>query len=327
MNGEEQILQAVDSEVSVPLKPPYVNLPKSRADTVRTGTLKLRFPDQCAWCGSESVSGLRQVQIRWDNPGYRSRADRLVMEGASLALGGALGGTVGAATAYTMLKPQDVAKIKGVTLNLSVPHCADHGKTSHEGIIGLVDAGLSTGVCRIKVRAGEYGRIVARMNDPTLCLPSLDDLVWPNRCMVCGTPDPGEWYQANVEGSTAPQGESAKVPLCADDLQRFKRAAKANKNIMLTSLLVGVGLGGLTLMLEEMGISMHLVCCSAVGLGGMLLSYGALVTMAARAIGVEQIAGWKPIRITMEDGQYLVRFHDARVAEAVRQVNGLIEGE
>ena len=125
MSDKEHLLQAVGNELVVPLEPPFVQLPAPKPDAIHTGTVTFTFPAQCAWCSSERVSGMRTVSIYEDNPAYESRAKRLLKEGVGLAIGSAMGGVAGVTT-YGVLKPQDVAKVKGLALNMTVPYCADH---------------------------------------------------------------------------------------------------------------------------------------------------------------------------------------------------------
>jgi hypothetical protein len=321
MGNKIQFPMAIGSEVAVPMKPPYVILPKPKADAVLSGKVDIKFPEQCAWCGSEAVNGLRWVQLYEANPGYKSRGQRLLQEGAALAIGAVAGeimdSGVGGLMTYGALSAKDAAKVKGLALSIAVPHCVEHTDTSHEGALGLVGN-------HIQVYDAEYARVIARINNPTINLPTLTGLVWPQLCVVCGTPDANKQYRVQVptNDSTTSQDESIEAPICANDLKKFIRVDKANNIILLTGLLVAIGLGGLTFMVNA-GFVMHLVLCTGGGLLGGLLWIGVLLAMATRLFGVKSLEA-RPVSVALkDDDQYLLEFLNAETAEAVRQVNGL----
>jgi len=322
MGNKIQFPMASESEVVLPMKSPYVILRKPKADAVLNGKVEIRFPKQCAWCGSEAVSGLRSVQLYEANPRYRSRGQRLLQTGVSLTISIAAGGVMssqayGLAT-YSLLAPQDVAKVKGLALSIAVPHCAEHANTAPEGVLSLVGG-------RIRVRDAEYARVIARINNPTMSLPALTDVMWPQQCIVCGAPDASERYRATVkaEGVTAAQDESVAVPVCVDDLKKVNRREKIQTIIERTALLMTIGVGGLTFTANA-DLGGHLLLCIGGGLLAGLLWGGVLMVIAALVLGVSSL-DVRPVSITLKDEKYLLEFQNTEMAETVRQINGLTE--
>jgi hypothetical protein len=59
-----------------------------------------------------------------------------------------------------------------------------------------------------------------------------------------------------------------------------------------------------------------------------IVAYGVVVyiltRVAADRLGVEDL-GWKPVSITLKDGQYLLEFYNVKMAEIMRQINSMIE--
>lgn len=339
------------SEIAVTMEPPYVTLSKPKRD-VLGGEVRIKFPNQCAWCGSEQVMAARRVRLYAPNPGYTSGVGRALKQATGMAVGGALGGALGAGMGSAVLGPADFEKIKGVALNIAVPHCANHAGTSPEGVLKLVSAGLVGGAtCRIQVRDAEYAVAIARanmgqprpwqapsaeqldeqversMSAREVRLPTVRGLIWPDQCIVCGTPNPTEHYQANVivEGS-ASQDEIVKVPICRDDDKKLRRSEVACGTVLLTGLLVTVALGWLTLVLlgDHMSGLVRWGMALLVGAVGYGIWAWGLSHIARRKLGVDALT-WKPVKVTMEDGQYLLEFYTAEMAKVVRQANGLPE--
>jgi hypothetical protein len=341
------------SEIAVLPEPPYVTLAKKPKRNILTGKATIKFPNQCAWCGSEHVTAERQVRLYAPNPMYTSGVGRALKQATGMAVGGALGGALGAGMGSAVLGPAEVEKIKGIALNITVPHCADHADTPPEGVLSLVNAGLVSGATgRIQVRDAEYARAIARVNmgqprpwhPPSvgqsieqeelsastggIYLPTLRGLVWLDQCIVCGVRDASERYQPDVmvKGSVKLQGEGIEVPICTDDLRKLKHSGTISCLVLLIGLPVAIALGWLILtLLGDYGSG--LVRWGAAFLVS-LVGYGiwvfALNRIGERKLGVDRL-DWKPVSITLKDGQYLLQFYNAEMAETMRQANGLAE--
>jgi hypothetical protein len=314
--------------------------------------VRIKFPNQCVWCGSEQVIAARRVRLYAANPGYTSGVGRALKQATGMAIGGALGGALGAGMGGAVLGPADFEKIKGVALNITVPHCADHADSSPEGVLKLMSAGLIGGAtCRIQVRDAEYALAIAHANmgqprpwqapsaeqldeqveKPTsareIRLPTLRGLIWPDQCIVCGTPNPTEQYQANVmvEGS-ASQDETVMVPICQDDKRKLRHSEVTCGTVLVSGLLVTVALGWLTLVLLGNHTSGLVRWGTALLVGAV--GYGVwawgLSHIARRKLGVDALT-WKPVNVTLKNGQYSLEFYSAEMAKVVRQANGLPE--
>jgi hypothetical protein len=169
MTTEIKYPEAIGAEIIIPMKPPFVYLDKPKDDTILNGDVDLEFPNECAWCGGEKVKDTRLVKLYKDNLQYQSRGKRLLTEGMALAAAAVGGSGVVGATMYGTLKPQELAKVKGFSLEIEVPYCEEHASVSTEGVLAFSKAG-------IQVRDAEYARKIMCLNNPTIHLPSLKGL-------------------------------------------------------------------------------------------------------------------------------------------------------
>ena len=220
------------------------------------------------------------------------------------------------------LKPQELAKVKGFSLEIEVLYCEEHAKASPEGVLAFSKSG-------IQIRNTEYTQTIARINNPTISLSSLGNSIWTDQCVVCGELTE-ERYQAVLEGATTPESESVEVPVCTNELRKLEKNKKANKVITWISILIGLGWGWATFMLKSLNserVGVHLLCFSVVGVLGFVLLYAFLASAAAGRIGVDNISTWSPINIKREDEHYLLEFRDPEIAETLRRANGFVDNE
>jgi len=153
-----QQIQAIESDVIVPLTNPYAEFAEVKKDAVLNGILKIKFPKQCAWCGSETIAGWRSIRLYEANPHYRSKGQQALLEGVALAGAYAVGGSVlSQGLVYSVLKPQDAPKVKGIALHLAVPYCVEHSAAPAEAALNLSSSHL-------KVRGTEYAELVKQSN-------------------------------------------------------------------------------------------------------------------------------------------------------------------
>jgi len=156
--SEAQQIQTAESDVVIPLTHPYVEFSQIKADAILNGVLNIKFPNQCAWCNSNTIIGWRPVQVYEANPQYRSKSQQTLMKGAAMAAAYALGGNVlGQSLVYSAIKPQDAAKIKGVALHFAVPYCTEHASAPIETAFSLVNSHL-------RVRSAEYANSIQQAN-------------------------------------------------------------------------------------------------------------------------------------------------------------------
>jgi len=315
MNTEIKYPESIGAEITIPMKPPFVYLDKPRDDTILNGDVDLEFPNECAWCGSKKVKDTRLVKLYKENPQYQSHGKRLLTEGIALAAAAVGGSNIVGYTMYGTLKPQELAKVKGFSLEIEVPCCEEHANVSPEDVLAFSKSG-------IQVRDAKYARRIMRLNNPTINLSSLKNLLFTDRCVVCGEMA-NTRYEAIAEGSADPEDKSIEVPICNDDLQKAERIKKAGKPVYIFSGIAGVMVGALTFAISDMGIGGHLLCFGGAGLVGFFLFAVMVELIVARLfIHVDGFA-WKPISITFKDDQYIIEFKDTKVAEAIRRINDL----
>ncbi len=322
-----QYPEAAGSEVIIPLKAPYVLLPEPKADEMLQGAFGIKLPPLCAWCGSEQVAGSQRIRFVEANPAYRPHGQRLLMEGISLAAGAAAGNVL----VYGAMRPEDAAKVKGLSLVLSVPCCAAHSDASPTNYFSFEKN-------RLKVRDSNYARTIARINNPAISLATLDELSWPNQCVVCGLPNATEKYQVEVQLhsgdlvkdmrriSTKPAEEPPKVevPVCENDLKQLTRKKGIGNFFGNTSVIIGIGLGILTLFIINTSIGNHLLY-----FGGSCFVGAGIWMGLGMLIGALSVRGKdSPVSISRsDDGTYRLVFKDLDAAETYRRANGLIDDE
>jgi len=304
MSNSENQIQAVDAAIVVPLQAPFVKLPKPKPDQVQNGTVEIRFPNQCAWCGQGPVAGIRIVEVYEDNPAYQRKGKRFLKEGVGLAVGAAIGG-VGGTTMIGATRSEDLIKIKGWRLKLSVPYCVAHTDTPPEGTFALVNG-------RIQVRDAGYARLIARVNNSTIQISTLENFRWPEQCLICGTSSVNQKYDA---------GAGQLVPVCGTDRAKIVRSQQANKRIFQIGFVIAFLVGGLTL-LANTSLGGHIALFLCGGLTGLAVWLVVAIALASRLIGVSQMP-WQPVRIVKMQDSYQLTFENLEMAELVRQMNHL----
>jgi hypothetical protein len=174
-NADKDELQAAGTEIVVPLKLPYAKLPKPADDAALLCNFEIRFPRQCAWCGSSSVTAMRWVQLYAENQGYVPSGQRLAKKAAAIGLGA----VTGIYTSELIKSYKDIEKIRGFAFNLAVPHCADHADTPPTGVLEWVSLAPDLSLFRFRVRDAEYARAIEQTN-------KLPALVVICECENCG---------------------------------------------------------------------------------------------------------------------------------------------
>ena len=310
-------------EVTIPLDDRYVSLGQPQADAVLSGQLHLQLPPGCAWCGGEAVSGSRRVQLCCDNSHYVPPKKRRGREVARAVAGGLVGGALGAVAAA---QTPDLNKIKRLELTVTVPHCAEHVDSPAEGVLRLVDPGLKERVCRIQVRDAAYAQAIARASSVTVYVPSgmLEGLVWPDRCVVCGSTGATERHSVPIPAKPGrPPQTFVSVPVCPVDSHALKRSQKALLIVLGVSSAVSLVVGGVTWLIQSMSIGAHVGLCIGVGIVALGVCWAVLSKILGDRIGVE--IGTAPVLIQVQGDGYILRFQDVAMAEALRQANGLAE--
>ncbi|MBZ0307508.1 MAG: hypothetical protein K8I82_15690 [Anaerolineae bacterium] len=319
---------ALESDIVVPLSPPHTKMPlMPKRDTELNLNMTIEFPERCAWCDSPAVIQQRQVQISAANPAYMTYGNRLAGEALSLVVGAAIagGGTSGQGYIYSGMRPGDIQKIKGMVLTLTVPCCADHTASPAADAFQLVDIGLGKGACLIRVHSQEYAqsignhyynKMVRKVDEHTLIVPDLEAVIWPERCVVCGLPDPG------VKGKIVVSGLSTKnveVPFCPEHLADFKNKEQAVGKSVLIGFLLGIGAGLLTL-LFKMSTLAHIALCTGAGLVVALAVYMLIGTLYyAPRIGFDPLTAKAPVEISPKDTSFQIKLQNADIAEALRK--------
>jgi hypothetical protein len=335
------------SEITVSVGHPHVKFAKVDRETVY-GSIQIKFPDQCAWC-SNPATATRRVELYLQNPLYTGRAARAVQTMAAWTLEAAT------ETGDNVLKVANWQKVKGVVLDMMVPHCADHADTSSDSVLSITSHGMIVGdpTCPIKVRDADYAYAIARANLPEprpweapsplvrrmeaedvppteaneIRVPVLDGLIWPDRCIVCGVSSPGERYHAPVMmDNKAEEGQGLDVPICAADQKKARNAQLTCGGVLVSGLVIAAVLGWLTVVLLrglQSGFLRGLAAVLVGAAGYGLWSWG-LFQLAKRRWGTSAVL-WFPLKIEREVGHYLLKFENPEMAEVVREVNGLSE--
>jgi len=349
----QKTLLAQEMELIVPLSRSYFDLAQN-ADDFLWARLKALMPDQCSWCGSDQVCGTRWIRLYTPNPGYMTKAGRAVAQGAAFLVGGVVsgavgGGLAGASMIHGMMSPTQLVKFKGVIVDMLVPHCAEHAAAPPEWVFSVTYP-RHTGniiVCPIRVRDAAYAEAIVAANAslaqpqalkskpapvPTTSEPivrsaklklsvnTMQGFVWPDRCVVCGSPDISARYPLTVKKNTTPPvEETIEVPVCPAEELNARRANKVGGVLALSAVGALLVVAALTFVLN-LSTGVHIGVCAAAGLAIVLAAAG-IDSVLAKRMGLSQVMNWKPITIEWKNSCYMLTFNSEAMADTVFALN------
>jgi len=330
-------LQAKQSLVVIPLKPPYTQIlvPIDNADL--SSIINIFFPKECAWCGSKNVIGDRPVQFQATNPGYTSQTNRKAMDTAALAIGATVGG-VGGGLLYELVKSSEYSKVTGFSFWIKAPHCADHLDSPAADVFQFVGIGQDVSTITVQVRNAEYAQSIVDYSNiyiqKQLFYTSLDTLIWPDMCFICGKPHATEKIPVDIHNPSlselTKESEKQNIPICKDDLKKVKKADRLTNSASIIVALIVLAIGIPTLWIEMSLLAHSLVC-----LCGMPLLLGGLFGLAqwisrriVRLNDVEATArtgtgAFSPLSISFDkkDNLYKLEFKRSDIAEEMYRLN------
>lgn len=332
-----------ETRIIVPWEPPYVSSPVATANGGWTSNLWICFPNKCAWCASEAVVGGREVVLGCANPRYLDAGKRALMNAAAIAGGLIAGGGLVGGTVYGLMpKPEEMEKIKNFFFRVQVPHCAAHAAADPREALELV--GLANGLVALalKVRGADYAAEIAgfsearvqadlaRQNDQRIAnelkgrsvsLSSLDDIAWPNLCVVCGTENPTERYEQTVgEGE---QSQKISVPVCDKHVSIVERSSKLGMivAVVLCGFFLLAGVASFWLKMSTGGHVALCLCAFPVAMGALVWLVMWIANRLVLGVNSSDFDIKSPVEISQKDGRSTLKFFSLEAARAFFELN------
>jgi hypothetical protein len=327
--------------IVVPWESPYVIDSVIAQKENLVSTLRIDFPKKCIWCGDEHVLGFREIYLACWNPKYMDNSKRALMQAGAIA-GGLIAGSLGAnlvgqGLTYQFMKPEDSAKIKTLYFRVQVPYCALHASADNRGTFEL--SGLSNDFNSLLIfvrdpiltneivqRSDQYVKAVNKdqsvtnnLQNKTVHLSTLEGIVWPDRCVVCGALNPTEKYEVEVDET------KVLVPACdrhgQKSLYQKLNTRAMNFTVILGIILLGLGIATFWVQMTTGGHIALCVCGFPAVLALLMFLGRGLIGYITIGIveGMEDIKG--PIEITSKDNTYILKFLKKALANEMYLLN------
>jgi len=321
-------------EITVPLSCVYVDVAK-HPDGFLWARLKIQMPDQCAWCGSELVSGARWVRLHIPNPGHLSKSCRIAASAATLLVGGGLAGT--SIIHGDTVTSAELVKFKSVILDMLAPHCPEHANTPPQEAFAVQYPALADVlIFPIRVRDEAYAQAIAAANasvpvnptpteiEPvvraskrTLSALTLDGFVWPDRCVACGSSDISARYPIKIKQAASKQ--IIRVPICRDEVPRAVRTHTLGGVLASMTMILLFGFAALTFAIKlSTGVQIGVCATAALAIVGFMAHVDNLL---AKRLGTSKVMNWTPVTVERKNGHYMLTFNTEEMADAVFVLN------